>query len=50
MSVLAKSAALADALSTAFAVSSEANIQAATQKIGAKVWLIGLNGNVKTMG
>lgn len=50
VSVLAKSAALADALSTAFAVSSEANIQAATQKIGAKVWLIGLNGNVKTMG
>lgn len=49
VSVLASTATQADALSTAFAVSSEHNIQAAAQQIGAKVWLVLLNGTVKTL-
>lgn len=48
ISVLADTAAVADALSTAFAVSSEAQIQAAAKQAQAKVWLIRLDGSVQT--
>lgn len=50
VSVLADTAAMADALSTAFAVSSEQDIQAAATKAKAKVWLVMLDGSVKTIG
>ncbi|EGK08337.1 FAD:protein FMN transferase [Kingella kingae] len=50
VSVLADNAALADALSTAFAVSSESEIQAAIQQTGAKAWLVLLDGSVKMLG
>lgn len=49
ISVLADTAAMADALSTAFAVSDEVTIQAAAKKVGAKVWLVLLDGSVKTL-
>ena len=49
VSVQADSAAIADALSTAFAVSHETDIQAAAQKFHAKVWLVMLDGSVKTL-
>lgn len=50
VSVLADNAAMADALSTAFAVSSQTQIQAVAQQVGAKVWLVMLDGSVKNLG
>ena len=50
ISVLANTATMADALSTAFAVSSEAQIQTVVKQTGVKVWLITLDGQVKTLG
>lgn len=47
VSVLAATAATADALSTAFAVSSEAQIRAAARQAQAKVWLVRLDGSVQ---
>ncbi len=47
VSVLAANATLADALSTAFAVSHERDILRVAQSTGAKVWLITLNGTLK---
>ena len=51
ISVRANQAALADALSTAFAVSSESVIQNAVKQRGdIKAWVIALDGKVKTYG
>lgn len=50
VSVLANTATMADALSTAFAVSDEATIRAAANQAQAKVWLVMLDGSVKTFG
>ena len=50
ISVLANTATMADALSTAFAVSLEAQIQTVVKQAGVKVWLITLDGQVKTLG
>lgn len=50
VSVLADSAAVADALSTAFAVSNEHIIKTAAQKSAAKAWLVMLDGAVKKIG
>ncbi len=50
VSVLADTATMADALSTAFAVSDERTIQTAAQQVGAKGWLVGLDGIVKRLG
>lgn len=50
ISVLADNATMADALSTAFAVSDENSIKTTAAKVGAKVWLVMLDGAVKTFG
>ena len=51
VSVMAVTAATADALSTAFSVSSPANIRAAAAKVnGMKAWLVMENGRVETIG
>ena len=50
ISVWANTATMAEALSTAFAVSSEAQIQTVVKQAGVKVWLITLDGQVKTLG
>lgn len=49
VSVLADTAAVADALSTAFAVSSEAQIRAAARQAQVQVWLVRLDGSVQTI-
>lgn len=49
VSVRAATAAQADALSTAFAVSSERHIQAAAKQVDAAVWLVLLDGTMKTI-
>lgn len=50
VTVLADTAVMADALATAFAVSSERDIQIAAEKAKVKVWLAMLDGSVKTIG
>lgn len=50
VTVRAKQASLADGLSTAFAVSPERTIQTVAQKLGAKVWLVKLDGTHAIFG
>ena len=50
VSVMAASAARADALSTAFAVSSPENIRAAAQAAAVRTWLVGNDGQVEHIG
>ena len=50
MSVMAESAAVADAFSTAFSIMDEAAIRAAAQVKKAQVWLVMPNNELKKIG
>ena len=50
ISVMAATAATADALSTAFSIMDEADIQTASRAAGAKIWLVMPDGSLQTIG
>ena len=50
ISVMAATAATADALSTAFSIMDEADIQTASRAAGAKIWLVMPDGSLQIIG